>query len=224
MNPRVLERLSEMGPVAHLIALLCLFVVVLLKVWRTKREAFWPAVTTGMIGMLIGGGMLLAGVRILGLKVLDQSEYRRLERRGSWRQPGPPRQRARRGGAVYEQGKIGLVVLARRLNDITAQDPGFLDERQAGAVLSLLEMVLPMPGYSEKEAAEMVADLAGRFTDSQREKIRAAQIPADFGMRGPNGWLANPLQSAVNRDAATALIKRYEKVGRMVLPAQLLDL
>lgn len=224
MNPRVLERLSEMGPVAHLVALVCLFVVVLLKVWRTRREAFWPAVTTGLIGMLIGGGVLLAGSRILGLKVLKPAEYRRLERRAAGGQMGSSRQRAFRGGRVREQGKLGLVVLVRQLDSITESDPGFLDERQAGAVVSLLEMVLPLPGYSEKEAGEMVDDLAKRLTATQAERVRAAAIPQDLGLFGPGGWLANPLQSQVNRDAATALIRRYEHVGRTVLPPQLLDL
>lgn len=224
MDPEVLERLSEMGPVAHLVALLLLFCVVLLKVWRTRREAFWPAVTTGLIGVLVGGGVLIAGVRLLGLKVLNPSELQRLERRGGgW---GPRVQRTTRGrrDPAFEQGKIGLVVLVRRLDTITAEDPGFLTETQAGSVISLLEMVMPMPGYSEKEAEEMVADLARRFTKEQLDRIRLAAVPGDFGMRGPDGWLANPLQSELNRAAVVALISRYEKVKRTVLPPQLLDL
>lgn len=224
MDPRVLERMSEMGPVAHLVALLCLFVVVLLRVWRTKREAFWPAVTTGLIGMLIGGGVLLAGSRILGLKVLKPSEYRRLERRAAYREQSQPWMARRRSSPTYEQGKVGLVVLVRRLEAITENAPGFLNDRQAGGVISLLEMVLPMPGYSEKEAGEMVADLSRRFDQEQMEAIRAAAIPDDLDMRGPGGWLANPLQGEINRAAVLALIKRYERVGRTVLTPRMLDL
>jgi hypothetical protein len=197
---------------------------VLLKIWRTQREAFWPAVSTGLIGVLIGGGLLLAGSRILGLKVLKPSEYRRLERRAAFGQSRSPWASRRGGGPIVEQGKVGLVVLVRRLDALTATDAAFLNDRQAAAVVSLLEMVLPMPALGEREAGEMLEDLSRRFTGDQREAIRAATVPGDLGLRGPGGWLANPLQGELNRAAAMAIIQRYEHVGRTILTPQMLDL
>ncbi|MBL6765267.1 MAG: hypothetical protein ISQ14_09945 [Verrucomicrobiae bacterium] len=221
LDPNKLERLSQMGPVAHLIGLLCLFVLVLAKVRRDRSEAFRPALTTGLIGVLIGATMLIAGMRVLGLKVLNRSELRHLESRARSASQGRAGGNYGRGGnRTYQNGKFGLVVLVRQLDTLTAENPAFLDERQAKAVLSLLEIVLPLSGYSDKEAGEMIDDLAARFTEEQRAKIRAASIPADA--RYPSN-VGNPLQTDANRLSVMALIRRYDHLDRTVLRPEMLD-
>ena len=83
--------------------------------------------------------------------------------------------------------------------------------------------MIRVPSLNDKEAGEMLDDLAGRLETAQRERLAAEAIPKDLGLFGPGGWLANPLQSDVNRMAVMALIERYDRVARTTLTPMMLD-
>jgi hypothetical protein len=230
-NPDQLMRLSEMGPVAHLIALLCLFSIVLMKLRRKRPEAFWPAMLAGLVGVLVGGGAMLAGVRILGLKVLSTADIDRIVRNsnrggngGRWR---GGRERAYRGGQNYRLGeeRLKLAMFVRVLDQVTKRAPDFLEEKQAGSILSMLEVILPMPRVSDREAVEILANIDDRLSPEQRQKIREISLPRDPGIWSVDGrLLENPFHSKVNSAAVIAFQKRYEHINRTTVPRNLLDL
>ncbi len=229
-DPEQLMRLSEMGPVAHLIALLCLFAIVLVKLRARRREAFWPAMLMGLIGILVGGGAMLAGVRILGLKVLSQNDIDRMVRNsnagggGRWR---GGRERAYRGGRNYRLGeeRLKLAMFVRVLDQVTEASPDFLSDKQAGSILAMLEVILPMPRVSDREAVEMLANIDDRLSPEQRQTIRRIPVPGDPGIWSAGArLLENPFHSSINSAAVIALQKRYGHAGRSTVIRDLLDL
>jgi len=231
LDPDQLLRLSQMGPVAFLIALLCLFAAMLVGLWRRKREAFAPALLSGALGVLIGGGAMVAAVRILNLHVLSERDIDRIVRNsnrgggGQWRRG---RERAYRGGRSYRLGeeRYKLAMFVRVIDQLTEQDPAFLDDKQAASILSMLEVIMPMAVISDREAAEMLADIDDRLRPEQRARVREMPLPRDPGIwSGTGRLLDNPFHSRVNADAIVALQKRYEHVKRATIAVpNLLDL
>lgn len=231
LEPDQLVRLSQMGPVAFLIALLCMFSAMLMRVWRRKREAFWPALSAGMIGIMVGGGAMIATVRILNLKVLSAQDIDRIVRNsnrgggGNWRRG---RERAYRGGQNYRLGeeRYKLAMFVRVIDQLTEKNPKFLNEKQAGSILSMLEVILPMPAIPDREAAEMLANIDDRLTPEQRAAVRQVSLPRDPGIwSGMGRLLENPFHSEINSAAIIALQKRYEHINRSTIAVpNLLDL
>lgn len=229
MNLQTLQRLSELGPVAHLVGLLCLFLIVLIKVWKTKREAFWPAALMGMIGILVGLGTWLAATRILGLQVLSQDDIARIARRaqqqggGNWNRGQRVQRPSRQQNAGQDRYQLAMVV--RTLDTLTNRDLRFLQDDQAKEILSMLDVILPMERIGDSEASEMVEHMVALLDDRQKLAIQMEPRPQDHGMWSGIGYLReNPFHAEVNANAVVALQKRYEHLKRVTLTPNLLDL
>lgn len=232
MDVQVLQRLSEMGPVAHLIALLCLFLIVLLKVWKTKREAFWPATLTGLIGILVGLGSWMAATRILGLKVLSQDDIAKIARRAQQQNRG--NWNSNRRQQVYRQqnrnhagqDRYQLAMVVRAIDSLTNRDLRFLNDKQAKEILSMLDIIMPKESIDDSEASEMVEHMVTLLDERQKLAIQMEPRPQNHGMWTGIGYLReNPFQAEVNANAVLALQKRYENLKRVtIVTPNLLDL
>ncbi|MGB0581900.1 MAG: hypothetical protein ACPGVU_19570 [Limisphaerales bacterium] len=229
MNPDTLVRLSEMGPVAHAVGMLAIFGVVLAIVRKRRKEAFWPALLAGMMGIMVGGSFMIAGTRVMGLKILSSRDIDRIVRESRsgpsrWRGGRQRVERSNRGRQIGE-GRFQLAMLVRALDTLTQKDPKFLDDKQAQVIVSMIEVLMPKDYLDDDEAYEIVVNIGERLSAEQKAAVRQQPVPPNPGIWSVmGGVMDNPLQSESNADAVLALQKRYEHVKRVTISPKGLNL
>lgn len=228
MNPDTLVRLSEMGPVAHAVGMLAIFTLVLAIIRKRRREAFWPALMVGLMGIVVGGSFMIAGTRILGLKVLSSRDIDRIVRAS---QPGQSRWRGRQGvqrnnrGRRVGEGRFQLAMLVRALDTLTAKDAKFLDDKQAQVIVSMIEVLMPKDFIDDDESYEIVANIGAKLNARQKAAVRQAPAPPNPGIwTGMGEIVDNPLLSEPNANAVLALQERYQHVNRVTISPKGLNL
>ena len=230
MNPDTLVRLSEMGPVAHAVGMLAIFGLILAIVRKRRREAFWPALMVGLMGIVVGGSFMVAGTRILGLKVMSSRDIDRIVResqsgRPRWRGSRQRVQRNHNRGRRIGEGRFQLAMLVRALDTLTEKDPKFLDDKQAQVIVSMIEVLMPKEHLDDDESYEIVMNIGERLSAEQKMAVRQQPVPPNPGIWSAMGQIMdNPLQSESNANAVVALQKRYEHVKRVTISPKGLNL
>ena len=189
---------SDMGIYAGLLALFCIFLVVMLILKKQSAKALQIGLTAGLVGIFIGAAGLVAASKMRGYTITPPADAN-----GS----GPPggdggfggggggggggAPRGSRGGG----GRGGfqpsptreLTTLVRELDLLTGDVKITLSAAQAKSVKALLAGIKELPAIEDDAAKDMLDEIMDKLTDEQKAKLEAVSLPRTRGAGGRGG-------------------------------------
>ena len=180
---------SDMGIYAGLLALFCIFLVVMLILKKQSAKALQIGLTAGLVGIFIGAAGLVAGSKMRGYTITPPADAN-----GS----GPP---GGGGGGGFGGGGGGgggrggfqpsptreLTTLVRELDLLTGDVKITLSAAQAKSVKALLAGIKELPAIEDDAAKDMLDEIMDKLTDEQKAKLEAVSLPRTRGAGGRGG-------------------------------------
>ncbi|MFT4687897.1 MAG: hypothetical protein ACKVHO_05000 [Verrucomicrobiia bacterium] len=210
-----LEYLSELGPVAYLLAALCLFVVAIGRLTKNRPRSRLPTIITGILGIAVGVMACYGFTRIARLQVVSKSDYQRLReeqrnnryRRFQRQQISQPRDQGER---PRYGGRMDLVERVRKLSALTGGVNLELETSKAVAISTMLEAIASRPTITNEEANEMIEELRGKLTPGQWQLVNGFSLPREMSaLTGRQRADGNPFFSETDAKLIHDFRERY---------------
>lgn len=215
------SNLSDMGIYAGLLALFCIFLVVMLSLKKQGAKTFQIGLTAGLVGIFVGVVGSYAGLRVMKYDLIS-SEVPMQEQTGE-----PPGGGGGGGGGAGRGGFGGggggggrggggrggfqpspsreLTSFVRKLDLLTGDVKISLSDDQGKAVKALLEGIQEVQTVNDETAKQMLEALTDKLSDEQKAKLEAVSLPrtrGSFGRGGGGGGDSNPFVEDENAKKA----------------------
>ena len=219
--------LSDMGIYAGVLALVCVFLVVMLSLKKQSAKSLQIGLTAGLVGVFLGAIGSYASARALKYEVTKQADEMENEAgddemgggggggRGGFGGGGGGGRGGFGGGGGGRGGRGGfqpsptreLTTLVRELDLLTGDVKIELAYDQRKAVKALLDGIKSAEAIDDDTAQDMLDELNGKLTDEQKAKLEAVSLPrtrGSFGRGGGggDGEAGNPFTSDENASKA----------------------
>lgn len=203
------SNLSDMGIYAGLLALLCIFLVVMLSLKKQGAKTFQVGLTAGLVGIFVGVVGSYAGLRVMKYDLIS-SEIPLQENTGE--APGGGGDPSAEGGGGGGRGGFGggggggsrggggrggfqpsptreLTSFVRKLDLLTGDLKITLSDEQGKAIKPLLDGIKEVAAVEDDIAADMLEELKGKLTEEQNAKLDSISLPRTRGSfsRGGGG-------------------------------------
>ena len=220
--------LSDMGIYAGVIALVCVFLVVMLSLKKQSAKAMQIGLTAGLIGVFLGAIGSYASARALKYEVVKQAEGTEEDATdeelggggggGGFGGGGGGGRGGFGGGGGGRGGRGGfqpsptreLTTLVRELDLLTGDVKIELADDQRKAVKALLEGIKGAETIDDETAQDMLDELNGKLTDEQKAKLEAVSLPrtrGSFGRGGGGGGDSEPTNPFSSDENASKAIE-----------------
>lgn len=198
---------SDMGIYAGLLALFCIFLVVMLILKKQSAKALQIGLTAGLVGIFIGAAGLVAASKMRGYTITPPADANGsgppgggggggfgggggggggAPGGGGGGAPGGSRGGGGRGGFQPSPTRE-LTTLVRELDLLTGDVKITLSAAQAKSVKALLAGIKELPAIEDDAAKDMLDEIMDKLTDEQKAKLEAVSLPRTRGAGGRGG-------------------------------------
>ncbi len=210
------SNLSDIGIYAGLLALFCIFLVVMLSLKKQGAKPFQIGLTAGLVGIFVGVVGSYAGMRVMKYDLISSEvplQEQTGEAPGGGGGGGGGAGRGGFGGGGGGGGRGGfqpspsreLTSFVRKLDLLTGDVKISLSDDQGKAVKALLEGIQEVQAIDDDTAKQMLETLTDKLSDEQKAKLEAVSLPrtrGSFGRGGGGGGDSNPFVEDENAKKA----------------------
>jgi len=190
---------SDMGIYAGLLALFCIFLVVMLILKKQSAKALQIGLTAGLVGIFIGAAGLVAASKMRGYTITPPADangsgppggdggFGGGGGGGGGGAPGGSRGGGGGRGGFQPSPTRELTTLVRELDLLTGDVKITLSAAQAKSVKALLAGIKELPAIEDDAAKDMLDEIMDKLTDEQKAKLEAVSLPRTRGAGGRGG-------------------------------------